>query len=137
MSFEDILKRNPNLTIKDLQELQENYDNRFVAPKGFLEFKKVSHTYAHMGKLLGKLANYVHDIEENRENVSAEQIKNEVIPDLLVYSAWLANEFKVDIEEAYLKRILRNIKKYYSNKVSSEEMKSLENYIKDKTNKKG
>lgn len=135
MSFEDILKRNPNLTLDDLQEFQQAYDARFVAKKGFVGFKKVSHTYAHMGKLLGRLADYVHDMEENMENVSPEEIKTKVIPDLLVYSAWLAGEFGVNIEQAYLTRMIGNIKRFYSNKMSPEEINSLENCIKEKQKK--
>lgn len=136
MGFEDILKRNHNLTIKDLQELQRDYDNRFVAKKGFTGFDKVRHTYAHMGKLIGRLADYVHEMEEHSENVSEEDIKNKVIPDLLVYSAWLAEEFGINMEEAYLNRFMGNLKRLYSNKVSQEEIQSLENCINDKINKK-
>jgi hypothetical protein len=132
MSFEDILKRNPNLTLKDLQELQRDYDNRFIAQKGFVGFDKVRHTYAHMGKLIGRLADYIHDIEEHAENVSQEDIKNKVIPDLLVYSAWLAQEFGVDMEQAYLTRFVGNLKRLYAKKVSPEELQSLENCVKEK-----
>ncbi|MFA5953192.1 MAG: hypothetical protein WC812_01225 [Candidatus Pacearchaeota archaeon] len=132
MSFEDILKRNPNLTLKDLQELQRDYDNRFVIQKGFSGFNKVRHTYAHIGKLVGRLADYIHDMEENSKNVSEEDIKNKVIPDLLVYSAWLAEEFNVDMEQAYLKRFIENLKRLYSEKVSPNEIQSLENCIKEK-----
>ncbi len=56
MDFENILNRNPNLTLEDLQELQRTYDSQFVAQKGFVGFDKVRHTYAHMGKLIGRLA---------------------------------------------------------------------------------
>jgi hypothetical protein len=136
MSFEDILKRNPNLTLDDLQELQRDYDNRFVIQKGFTGFDKVRHTYAHMGKLMGRLADYIHDMEEHAENVSEEDIKNKVIPDLLVYSAWLAEEFGVNMEKAYLSRFIANLKRLYSSKVSPEEMQSLENCVKDKLNLK-
>lgn len=132
MSFEDILKRNPSLTLKDLQELQRDYDNRFIAQKGFVGFDKVRHTYAHMGKLIGRLADYVHDMEEHVENVSKEDIKNKVIPDLLVYSAWLAQEFEVNMEQAYLTRFIGNIKRLYAGKISPEELQSLENCVKEK-----
>jgi len=134
MSFEDILKRNPNLTIRDLQELQGNYDQRFVAQKGFSGFNKVRHTYAHMGKLLGRLADYIHDMEENGGVASEEDIRTKVIPDLLVYSAWLANEFGVDMEQAYLARFVGNLKRLYAGKISPEELKSLEDCIKSRFN---
>lgn len=132
MSFEDILKRNPNLTVKDLQELQRDYDRRFVIQKGFEGFNKVRHTYAHMGKLIGRLADYVHDMEENPDRVSDEQIKTKVIPDLLVYSAWLANEFGIDMEDAYLTRVVENLKRLYADKVSEEEIDSLEKCVRER-----
>ena len=132
MSFEDILKRNPNLTIKDLQELQRDYDDQFVAQKGFQGFNKIRHTYAHLGKLIGRLADYVHDMEECPQNVSREDIKEKVIPDLLVYSAWLANEFGVDMEKAYLHRFIGNLKRLYSDKIPLEELQLLEEAINKK-----
>ena len=132
MSFEDILKRNPNLTLKDLQELQGTYDAKFVAQKGFVGFEKVRHTYAHMGKLIGRLADYIHDMEEHRENISGEDIRTKVIPDLLVYSVWLAEEFGVDIEQAYLTRFVGNLKRFYAEKVSPEELQSLERYVRER-----
>ena len=52
MELIDILKRNPNLTIKDLQEFLRTYDEKFVDEK-FSGFDKIRHTYAHMGKLMG------------------------------------------------------------------------------------
>jgi len=131
MGFEDILKRNPDLTLKDLQELQRDYDNRFIVQKGFSGFDKVRHTYAHMGKLVGRLADYVHDMEEEGE-ASEEDIKNKVIPDLLVYSAWLAEEFGVKMERAYLTRFVGNLKRLYFDKISPEELQSLENCVKEK-----
>ena len=128
MTFEDILKRNPNLTVKDLQELQQNYDERFVAQKGFVGFNKVRHTYEHMGKLIGRLADYVHDMEENK-SASEEDIKTKVIPDLLVYSAWLANEFGVSMERAYLERFVGNLNRLYKDKISSEELERIKDLL--------
>jgi hypothetical protein len=87
-----------------------------------------------MGKLIGRLADYIHDIEEKTENVSEEDIKNKVIPDLLVYSAWLAEEFGVNMEEAYLTRFVGNLKRLYTGKISPEELQSLENCVKEKIN---
>ena len=129
MGFEDILRRNPNLTLKDLQELQRTYDNRFIVQKGFVGFDKVRHTYAHMGKLIGRLADYIHDMEEHRKNISEEDIRTKVIPDLLVYSAWLAAEFGVDMEQAYLTRFVGNLKRFYAQKISTEELQQLEDCV--------
>ncbi len=132
MELIDILKRNPNLTLKDFQELQGTYDGKFVAQK-FSGFDKIRHTYAHMGKLMGRLAEYIHDMEEQEEgNVSSEDIEIKVIPDLLVYSAWLAEEFSIDIEEAGLKRFVGNLRRLHADKVPVEELEELERYVKER-----
>ena len=124
MGLKEILQKNPNLTIRGFQELQSAYDDRFIADD-FSGFRKIEHTYAHMGKLMGRLADYVHDIQEGRK-VSEEEIRTKVIPDLMVYSAWLAKEFGVDIESAYLTRFIGNIKRLHSDKISQEELVNLE-----------
>lgn len=128
MGLKEILARNPKLTLEDLQELQREYDRRFVDGKGFIGFKKIEHTYAHMGKLLGRLADYVEAMEEGRE-VSSEDIKNKVVPDLLVYSAWLANEVGVRMDHAYLKRVAENLRRLYANKMPAEELTDIETQI--------
>jgi len=132
MNFKDILNRNSNLTLEDLQELQRTYDNQFVAQKGFVGFDKIRHTYAHMGKLIGRLADYIHDIEEHRENVSEEDIKTKVIPDLLVYSAWLAEELGVSMEQSYLTRFVGNLRRLNADKIPPEELQELEDSVRDR-----
>ena len=128
MGLKEIMERNPNLTLGDLQELQRLYDERFVDKKFATSFGKVEHTYAHLGKLLGRLAGYVEAMEEGRV-VSTEDIKTKVIPDLLVYSAWLAREFEVDMEKAYLTRFVGNLKRLYSNKIPPQELAELEDCV--------
>lgn len=129
-SLKSILGRNSHLTIKDLQELQETYDKRFISSR-FSGFRMVEHTYAHIGKLMGRLATYIEAYQEG-EKPSPEDIKNKIIPDLLVYSAWLAEIFGVDIEQAYLTRILGNIKRLYSDQVLPQELKDLESEVNKK-----
>ncbi len=129
-SLKEILERNTNLTIVDLQELQGVYDRRFIGSR-FTGFDKVRHTYAHMGKLLGRLAGYVEALEEGKD-FSPEDIKNKVIPDLLVFSAWLADEFSVNMEQAYLSRFVGNLRRLYSDKISPQELEELENIVSKK-----
>ncbi len=127
MSLKDILQESPTLTVEGLQRLQREYDKRFVADE-FSGFDKVRHTYAHMGKLFGRLAEYVQMIEDGHTDFSPEEIRTKVIPDLLVYSVWLAEEFNVDIEKAYVERFVGNIKRLHSDRVSPEELRELEEY---------
>ncbi len=134
MDLGEILKKEPRLTVKGLQELQKKYDKKFVADE--LEgFDKVRHTYSHMGKLFGRLAEYVQMIEDGHKEFSPEQIKEKVIPDLLVYSIWLAEEFGVNVEEAYLKRVVGNIKRLHQDKISQKELDKLEEYESYLTNR--
>ena len=128
MNLKDIIGKD-NLSIKDLQQFQRIYDERFVDEK-FEGFEKIRHTTLHVAKLLGKLANYCEKREEG-EYYSSKQIEEEIIPDLLVYSLWLSKEFDVKPEEAYLKRMVHNIERMYSHKSSEEEIKIL----KDLSNK--
>jgi len=136
MNLKEILERSPHFTVRDLQELQGTYDKMFVATKGFVDFDKVRHTYAHLGKLIGRVASYVHNVEEGR-TVSEERrdMKNKIIPDLLVYAVWLAEEFGVDLEEAYLKRFLENLKRLHADRVSAEELEELEKAVDQKLGK--
>ena len=130
MGLKEILQASPQLTILALQEFQREYDGRFVADE-FTGFDKVRHTYAHMGKLLGRLAEYVQMIEDGTP-ISPDDIKRKVIPDLLVYSIWLAEEFEVNVEEGYLTRILDNIQRLHRDKISDEEFQDLKDYINKK-----
>lgn len=112
------------LTLDDFQALQRAYDDRFIADE-FAGFDKVRHTYAHMGKLLGRLAEYV-QMTEDKTPISPDEIKNKVIPDLLVYAAWLAHEFKVNIHDAYLDRFLGNMTRLHGDKIAGAELQALQ-----------
>jgi hypothetical protein len=135
MGLKEILQENPHLTVEGFQRLQSAYDDRFIADD-FSGFKKVEHTYAHMGKLMGRLAEYIHDVQEGRP-VSVEELKTKVIPDLLVYSAWLAKEFGVDIESTYLTRFVGNIRRLHKDKISEEELAELDKCVAQMTKKSG
>lgn len=131
MDLKEILQQNPNLTLAALQAFQEEYDRRFVDQKFKNSLQKVEHTFAHLGKLMGRLADYVEAREEGRE-VSAEDIMTKVIPDLLVYSAWLAKEFGVDISSAYVSRMVGNMRRLYANDMSPGEIEELECLVRDR-----
>ncbi len=135
MGLKEILQENPSLTMGGFQRLQEDYDKRFVA-EAFSGFNKVRHTYAHLGKLFGRLAEYVQMVEDGHTDFSPEEIRSKVIPDLLIYSAWLAKEFDVDIERAYLLRVIGNIKRLHGGKISSEELVELERIVDEKLQKR-
>jgi hypothetical protein len=134
MSLKKILSKDGKMTVSDLQEFQRQYDDRFVAGKGFVGFKKISHTYAHLGKLLGRLASYVHDVQENGK-ADGEDLREKVIPDLLVYSAWLANQLDVEMDRAYLERMIGNLERLYSDVIPDKELRELRDAARKKTEK--
>ncbi len=125
MSLVEILQGDKPLTVQDLQKFQREYDERFVSDK-FIGFEKIRHVYAHLGKLFGRLAEYVQMREDGHRDFSSEEIKNKVVPDLLVYSMWLAREVGADVEKAYLERIIGNIHRLHSHKISPKELAELQ-----------
>lgn len=134
MSLREILEESPNLTVDGLQRFQREYDQRFISDQ-FSGFNKIRHTYAHMGKLLGRLAEYVQMIEDGTSNVSPDDLKHKVIPDLLVYAGWLAEELGVTMEEVYLTRMVGNIRRLHSERISPEELHGLETYVRERFKK--
>ena len=100
MALLELLSSSFPLTLTGLQNLQREYDQRFVTDR-FRGFDKVRHTYAHVGKLFGRLVEYVQATEDGGVPSSSD-IVEKVIPDLLVYCFWLAESFGVDVEQAYL-----------------------------------
>lgn len=102
------------MELKDLQKIQENYDENYWE-LNLDEFEKIRHITLHMGKLMGKISGYCEEKEHNvlkNGLVSTEKIKNEIIPDLLVYSLQLSNILKLDLETEYLNRLEKN-KKFF------------------------
>ena len=130
MSIKDLLEQNPDLPINKIQEIQKEYDRMFV-DDSFSGFDKVRHTYAHMGKLFGRLAEYI-QMTEDGTPISADEVREKVIPDLIIYSCWLANELGVDIGRVYLKRMISNIRRLHSDRMDPKELEDLERYIRER-----
>ena len=100
------------MTLKEIQQIQKDYDIKYflhLAP----EKECVRHITLHIGKLLGKLATYCEAFEDDRKPDNA-QIKDEVVPDLLVWALGLANLYNLDLEEKFLERHKSNIQKKHT-----------------------
>ena len=96
--------------MEELQKKQAEYDEKcweINSP----DFEKVRHITLHLGKTLGKLSAYC-ERKDHKAEVSDEQIKDEVIPDLLFHALQLSNVMKVKLDEQYVKRIESNIKRF-------------------------
>ena len=76
---------------------------------------------------MGKLANYV-ERKEEMQDAPQNDIKEKVIPDLLVYACWLAKEFNVKITDVYVERIMDNLGRLHKRKLSEEELNQLKEY---------
>lgn len=97
-----------DLTVTQLQTLSQIYDDTYWQHNGFDE--KLRHITLHMGKLLGKLAEYCEN-KEHAGQMPPERIASEVMPDLLFYSLQLANLFEKRLEVSYILRLGENIKR--------------------------
>ncbi|MCH7850424.1 MAG: hypothetical protein IH845_02165 [Nanoarchaeota archaeon] len=96
---------------KEIQKKQDEYDKKYWQHNS-PESEKIRHITLHIGKLLGKLSTYCEKIEHGEEQ-SKIQIKEEIIPDLIFYSAQLSNLLNIeDMGKSYLKRLENNINKF-------------------------
>lgn len=91
---------------KKLQAIQQDYDNEYWEVN-YSEFEKIRHITLHIWKLMGKLSAYC-ERKEHGVDQTQDVLKDEIIPDLLVYAAQLGNLMNVDVGDTFLKRIERN-----------------------------
>ena len=91
------------MTLHDLQQERKVFDEQFWQNKENIDVW-TRHVLLHIGKMVGKLSNYVEQ-REHKVKVSDEVIRAEVIPDLLGYSLQLGNLFDVNVEQAYQERL--------------------------------
>ena len=94
--------------LSELFDLQNEFDQKNTEINSGFEMTR--HTTLHIAKLLGKISEYCETREHSNPEKYSDQnrVKNEVIPDLLVYALQLSRVFDVDLEEQYLKRIKQN-----------------------------
>ena len=100
------------MDIVELQLKQAEYDQKYWQHNAS-SLEKIRHITLHMGKLNGKLATYC-EAAEHGADAPAEQIKNEVVPDLLFFALQLANQFGIRLDDQYLKRLADNMKRKYN-----------------------
>jgi len=86
-------EEHPLLDLTELQRRQAAYDAEHWAhvPGD----ATIEHTLSHLAKLLGKLGTYV-EATQHGKAPSREQIIGEVIPDLAIFAARLANSVEPD-----------------------------------------
>lgn len=89
------------MDLEEVQKAQKAFDEKFWAHKA--GFDTIRHSSHHLGKLIGKLATYCEAMEHN-EQPPATQLEQEVIPDLLIFAARLANDRGLELEAAFKQR---------------------------------
>ena len=63
---------------------------------------------------MGKLSKYC-EAREHQTNFPSDQIKKEVVPDLLFYALHLANMFNLELDQQYIKRLGENKQRLQKN----------------------
>lgn len=98
-----------DLTLKQLSDDVKEFDQEYwVAAKDV--DGRTRHITLHLTKLLGKIG----EVAERREhgmNPRVDKLKDEVIPDLLIYAIQLSQLYDVDLQAAYFARQANNRKR--------------------------
>lgn len=89
------------MNLRAVQETQATYDSEYWTHEPGPE--TICHTERHIGKLMGKIAT-VAEMYDHGETPDLSALDNEVIPDLLIYAARLANDRGIDLEQAFTSR---------------------------------
>lgn len=89
------------MDLREVQSQQAEYDkDHWAHDQGP---STISHSERHIAKLTGKIAT-VAEMFDHDEEPDLSQLDNEVIPDLLIYAARLANDRGIDLNEAFRSR---------------------------------
>jgi hypothetical protein len=97
------------MLFKSLRALQRQCDELSFSINGkkfhnVTEAELLAHQCFHLGKLVGKVA-AVCEAREHGTQSTTDQIKREVIPDLIIYALQLANLYDVDIDSGLVERM--------------------------------
>lgn len=89
------------MNLREVQDIQAAYDADFWSHQPGPE--TICHSERHIGKLMGKIAT-VAETYDHGETPDLSQLDDEVIPDLLIFAARLANDRNIDLEEVFTAR---------------------------------
>lgn len=89
------------MNLSEVQAAQAAYDLDHWAHQPGQE--TICHSERHIGKLMGKIAT-VAEMYDHDEIPDLSQLDNEVIPDLLIFAARLANDRGIDLGQAFVDR---------------------------------
>ena len=108
-----------SLNLKEIQTLQEKYDSELFDLNTAPDFEKIRHICLHISCTLGKLSRFCekkeHVLFKNRPGDTApleNKVSEEIIPDLLIHSAQLANILGDNLEELFKNRMASNLERF-------------------------
>jgi hypothetical protein len=107
------------MLFRALRALQRQCDELSFAINGrrfrnVTEAELLAHECFHLGKLVGKVS-AVCEARQHGYPVTTDQIKHEVVPDLIIYALQLANLYDVDLDYELAERLSFVLKKIDSN----------------------
>lgn len=89
------------MNLQEVQAIQAEYDaENWVHEPGAAT---ISHSERHIGKLMGKIATIAEQYDHG-DSPDLTVLNVEIIPDLLIFAARLANDRHIDLEQAFNKR---------------------------------
>ena len=111
------------MIFKRLRAIQAKCDELSFSIRGkdfcqLSEAELLAHECFHLGKLIGKISN-VCEAQDHGRVASREQLKQEVIPDLIIYAMRFANLYDVDVDNVFLERLAFVLDKHHATDVLS------------------
>lgn len=89
------------MNLREIQEAQASFDAAHWAHRPGAE--TICHSERHIAKLVGKIATVAEEYDHDG-TPDLTQLDTEVIPDLLILAARLANDRGIDLRQAFAER---------------------------------
>lgn len=95
------------MNLREAQEVQRDFDEKYWDVRNADAYLKLRHITFHLAIAVGKLSRYCERHEHGAEP-DAIVVREEVVPDLLIYALQLANLTDVNLKDAYRRRLDAN-----------------------------
>ena len=92
-------------TLAELAQPWLDYRARAWLQQPFGGVEDLRHVLLHLTKLTGKLATVIERAEDTSELSDLDVIREEVVPDLLLWAVHLAASLDIDLEDAFRQRL--------------------------------